>query len=396
VVEFLAATPPLTLDVGDHDPVRTGRRPSGVIVMSHALSRSACLLVFLLALAAPAAAQSCPGAGDTYWKNDVLNPGPGIVPGLVAFPGLCDDDRAGTVYALGGIGPQQVTSVRFGFAQVTGLGGFIAVVNVQIHDGIVWHGTTPVPGPKVFDYSDATGGSLLQLQSHGVNELDIEAFDVIVGQGTDSWVLVLEMVLNPNGNCLTGYTANLAMDALPMVGPFCDPGVTTPEQSLINMASEPGWQDLSVATQIGFPLCPTWFRGHWVMRACTRDATSPWADLGGSKDGSAGGPAGLAGSGQLDGVGVDGLHLYGAPPSETATLVFGLFALNAPFKGGTLVPDPFLLLSLSSDADGALDLPFLLPGSLPAGLPLYFQFWISDAAATFGFAASNGVRGTTQ
>lgn len=40
-------------------------------------------------------------------------------------------------------------------------------------------------------------------------------------------------------------------------------------------------------------------------------------------------------------------------------------------------------------------MPFVLPAGVPAGLPLYFQFWVQDPLATFGLSASNGLRGVT-
>ena len=77
-----------------------------------------------------------------------------------------------------------------------------------------------------------------------------------------------------------------------------------------------------------------------------------------------------------------------------ATLVAGLSALQAPFKGGTLVPAPDVLLPLATDAAGALGLPFTWPQGVPAGIELYVQFWVQDASASHGLAASNALRGT--
>ena len=48
---------------------------------------------------------------------------------------------------------------------------------------------------------------------------------------------------------------------------------------------------------------------------------------------------------------------------------------------------------LPTSPSGTLTLPFNWPSGVPAGLPLYFQFWISDAGAVAGFAASNGLKG---
>ncbi|MEO7997574.1 MAG: hypothetical protein ABI852_09020, partial [Gemmatimonadaceae bacterium] len=70
----------------------------------------------------------------------------------------------------------------------------------------------------------------------------------------------------------------------------------------------------------------------------------------------------------------------------TATLVFGLSQLNAPFKGGALVPQPFLLIPLTTNASGAANLPFVFPAGVPTGIQLYFQFWVQDPGASFGLS----------
>lgn len=119
-----------------------------------------------------------------------------------------------------------------------------------------------------------------------------------------------------------------------------------------------------------------------------------WSDLGQGLPGGGGTPA-LAGSGPLTPGSENGLDLSGAAPSAAATLVFGLTVLNAPFKGGLLVPAPLLLLPLGTDAAGVAALPFEWPVGVPAGTELYFQAWVPDAGAPFGLAASNGVRGVT-
>jgi hypothetical protein len=50
---------------------------------------------------------------------------------------------------------------------------------------------------------------------------------------------------------------------------------------------------------------------------------------------------------------------------------------------------------LATNPAGALTLPFTWPTGVPAGASLYFQMWISDSGALAGFAASNGLKGTT-
>ena len=119
----------------------------------------------------------------------------------------------------------------------------------------------------------------------------------------------------------------------------------------------------------------------------------PWSVLAGGKAGSLGLPL-LLGSGDLDAGSSNQLSLLSGHPLSTATLVVGATLLDAPFKGGTMVPFPTLLVPLPTDASGATTLPFVLP-SLPPGIALWFQFWIQDPLATHGLSASNGLKAVT-
>ncbi len=153
-----------------------------------------------------------------------------------------------------------------------------------------------------------------------------------------------------------------------------------------------GWDQL-VAGAVGdggaFVFAPG---AIWVLDLEPYD---PWTDLGLGLAGTAGVPL-LAGIGPLTGNSLNSLDLSGALAGGSCTLVVGLAQLNAPFKGGTLVPLPFLLVvGLTADGGGALSLPFVWPPGVPAGVALYFQHWINDPAGPLGFAASNGLRAST-
>jgi hypothetical protein len=120
-----------------------------------------------------------------------------------------------------------------------------------------------------------------------------------------------------------------------------------------------------------------------------------WYSLGGAVPGSNGTPN-LVGSGELVGGQPITLTLTSAKPVTPATLVIGLSPLNAPFKGGTLVPNPALMLfGLPTNAHGSLALSATWPAGLPPGFSFYTQYWIPDAASPAGLAASNGLAGTT-
>jgi hypothetical protein len=103
---------------------------------------------------------------------------------------------------------------------------------------------------------------------------------------------------------------------------------------------------------------------------------SPWMDLGAALAGSNGTPR-LEGDGLLHAGTPMSLQLSAAPPLAPVTLILGFTALNAPFKGGTLVPHPDLLVAgLLSNASGGLTLGATWPAAVPPGTALFLQAWI--------------------
>ena len=120
----------------------------------------------------------------------------------------------------------------------------------------------------------------------------------------------------------------------------------------------------------------------------------PWDDLlkplAGSK-----GFAHQTGEGTLVGGQHFSFTLTDARPSAACWHIVGVAALNAPFKGGTLVPFPTLVNGpLLTNPQGQLVLAGNWPNGAPSGLPLYIQFWIKDPGGPAGFAASNALRAT--
>jgi len=117
-----------------------------------------------------------------------------------------------------------------------------------------------------------------------------------------------------------------------------------------------------------------------------------WVDLGASKPG-VGAPPEMLAAGTLMGGSSNAVALTGAPGSTWAWLVAGMSALDAPFKGGTMVPDPQLVLPLQLGAKGAVLLPFTWPTAMPQDVSIFLQFWVQDPAASLGLSASNALRG---
>jgi hypothetical protein len=120
-----------------------------------------------------------------------------------------------------------------------------------------------------------------------------------------------------------------------------------------------------------------------------------WADWGAALAGTHGEPA-LSGAGELLAGQLVSLSLSNALENAPATLVIGLSAIEAPFKGGVLVPAPdVLIFGLVTGSNGELDLSSPWPSGLPPGFTIVFQYWVSDPAGPQGFSASNGLSGTT-
>jgi FG-GAP-like repeat len=131
-----------------------------------------------------------------------------------------------------------------------------------------------------------------------------------------------------------------------------------------------------------------------VLRNHTYGAGSPFTDLGHALAGSNGYPILLA-DGTLAAGSPGSLDLHGAAPGAGGNLWLGLSQLNKPFKGGVFVPFPLLPIHFVADGAGDVNLPFVFPSGVPAGTTLVFQYWITDAGAAHGFAASSGLLGVT-
>jgi hypothetical protein len=131
-----------------------------------------------------------------------------------------------------------------------------------------------------------------------------------------------------------------------------------------------------------------------TLTIATVDST--WTDKGSALAGVAGNPK-LAGTGSLAAGSANTLTLVRAKPASTAGLFLSLTGGAVPFKGGTLVPFPFLIapVVLPTSGTGAIVLPFTMPAGVPAGTGLWMQYAIQDPAAVKGIALSNALLGVT-
>ncbi|MCB9899278.1 MAG: Ig-like domain-containing protein [Planctomycetes bacterium] len=120
-----------------------------------------------------------------------------------------------------------------------------------------------------------------------------------------------------------------------------------------------------------------------------------WSETGRGTLGSNGTPH-LQGSGPLVGGATVAWTITSGLPNGSAWLVLGFSLLDAPFKGGVLVPSPDVLVGgLPLDAAGSLPIGFTWPAGLVGGVMLALQAWIADPGNPSGFASSNALVATT-
>ncbi|HTE05748.1 MAG TPA: hypothetical protein VK824_06080 [Planctomycetota bacterium] len=125
------------------------------------------------------------------------------------------------------------------------------------------------------------------------------------------------------------------------------------------------------------------------------DPELPWTDAGGALPGTLGAPV-LTASASLCGGELATIALANARPLSLTALVAGFTAIDAPFKGGVLVPKPDVLLAgLPVSAAGSNVLAFAWPASVPSGFAFWLQHWIVDPQGPKGFAASNALAAVT-
>jgi hypothetical protein len=328
--------------------------------------------------------QACGTATSKFWKNDILPQIPSGATAVSIIPGLCEGEAAGSVFTIpGGTGAQMLEKVAVGFGANGGINGFQAVVNVEIYDGIVWSGNTPILGAKVFDFEQDYSASFT-VTSHGINELDLTPYNVVVGNGTNAFVVVFRSTFNFNGNCASGFTANFFTDN-PSFSFNCN---TVAKKNVIFIQGQ-GWRDPKFATVSGLPLCPIYYNGNWVIRACTQDVA----------------PAVCQQNLGLGGPGNTLLSICGGDLSTGTTATFKLENANASVPGillvspffaptfspvvfGVICPIPAtLVLTLPTDALGQIVIPGVPGGGGP--FSLHMQMITPDPAQIKGYEVSN-------
>ncbi|MFT7464746.1 MAG: hypothetical protein ACI9EF_003105 [Pseudohongiellaceae bacterium] len=350
-------------------------------------------LVAMLALAgwtAPSAsAQVCTDPGDIFWKNDILADNfAGVPPASHVAIAMCPDEAIGTYFqAPPGAPPQVLKQVSVGFAHTGGETNHGAVLSIEIYDGDVAYNPTGVIGmpTKIFDLRNDENMSM-NITSSGLNTYDLTPFNVVV---EGNFVVAFRMIANLSfpgcPGAIPGLPANFMTDSTTS----CTPGLNVFEEK------SAGWVDPADWWWSPFQaICPTYFSGNYVIRACTEDA-GIWTDLGNGLAGSTGVPV-LTGSGPLTAGSFNPIELSNTLPLTSTFFIAGFSALNAPLKGGILVPTPDILIAgIPTDATGGWSLSSAWPPGVPTGFLTYWQTWIPDAAGVVGFAATNGLSSQT-
>jgi hypothetical protein len=97
----------------------------------------------------------------------------------------------------------------------------------------------------------------------------------------------------------------------------------------------------------------------------------------------------LVGSGGTSPGGPVALTLSQGLANTTGFLFLGFTTINAPFKGGVMVPSPDVIVPITTDATGGVVISSPYPSGVPSDVPVWSQAWLNDAGAILGVSASN-------
>jgi FG-GAP-like repeat len=237
-------------------------------------------------------------------------------------------------------------------------------VSVHLQQGGAW---VPAPFPELISTRDVLGTALADVDGDGL-------LDIALGHER-AWSLHLGV---PGG----GW-APQAADIFDLTG------------NGVALRFEDGNSDgrpdlLAAGGGITSETVPT----HWLGLTFAPHQLGPWADAGFALPGHFGEPY-LWPEGSLQPASPLRIVLRDAATLVPVFLFVGLAPAMVPFKGGTMVPDPLLLLAAgATDGDGFLQLDAAWPAGVPSGTQVWLQAWVQDVTGPAGFAASNGVAGT--
>jgi enediyne biosynthesis protein E4 len=208
------------------------------------------------------------------------------------------------------------------------------------------------------------------------------------------WFDGTQQVVTPSGPPLAGFVG-VTRTGVDATGDLDGDGLTNDaDLALVVKALKhkadvdalvPSWPWQLTADADGNGLFDT--RDYALLRKKVRGS---FASLGNAHPGTHGEPT-LSGSGPLTPSSIATFTLANALENTNWWMVYGLGVNGGNFKGGIMVPSTnFFLGPLPTGPTGGIAIPALWP-ALPPGLTLEFQVWLSDPAASKGFAASNGL-----
>ena len=128
----------------------------------------------------------------------------------------------------------------------------------------------------------------------------------------------------------------------------------------------------------------------WRADEIARLLDGGWQDLGEALTGTNGEPF-LDPTGFFSAGSTIDLVVGNAVADASGAYVLGLERIDLPLRGGLLVPEPLVLLGLSTDASGNAETQVLVPPTVTTGLELYVQAWIQDDGAVRGWSATNAM-----
>jgi hypothetical protein len=327
----------------------------------------------------PDLAGSVGGTGWTgAWLDTSTDPTGIAGPGL-AYPGLASQPGAAVTPTGGGIYPMSVYQRSYALPP----GVDTLYVSFLMRDDSsfgIWGGLSFGQYPKKMYVGSPPGMYAFGLMmSDGLG--DMTNHPLAPGATT----LVVVRITKPAGSANGIYRM------------YLDPQIGSAEPAFPDATYSIGMTALPSALQIdngtGFTTDEIRVGTSW---SAVLPAQPPiWVDVGFAKPGMSGAPH-LAGTGPLVAGSTNRVMLSNANPLAAALLGVGTNALNLPLLGGVLVPEPTLILGQVTTSAGGASLSFTWPAGVPIGQPLYFQHWIQDSAASFGYSASNGLKALAQ
>ncbi|MCB9898891.1 MAG: hypothetical protein H6825_12880 [Planctomycetes bacterium] len=265
--------------------------------------------------------------------------------------------------------------------------GSMTVVDLGSGPELILAGDFGSPGPGVVRWD---GTSWIAMPDPGGSVRDVAAWDSGAGKGAELYLggRFGDWQNDPTTNVLSRWTGS-AWEAVPGLGASGNGGDVS-AQSIMPIEFDNG-AELLVS---GSFLATTPGDSH-LARLTSCEVPSAWTDLGSALAGVSGDPL-LVGLGTLASGSSNALDLSHTAPSATAALFIALASTPLPFKGGTLLPSPFLPPTYASTLpDGTLPLPFVMTPGVPAGTEIWVQWAIQDTAAIYGVSLSNAIMGVT-